>query len=191
MAKYDDDVFKKLMDIVQKHQNAIVDYDSVIAECSTKLMSIGIDLYGMFYPDQEIAKYFEYKGKLTNNEKKRHYSYFFDEKGRLRLTERCAEKGKLSDLIFFYYYADYVEIVWYSIDRKIVEMTGYLEYVDDKLAKYVQSYDLGLNIKYNRKIESYHEYIFDTDDEFIIHRSYAEDMKVENPWERISKMRKL
>ena len=191
MAKYDDDVFDKLMDIVRRHWKAIDDYDSVIAECPTKLMSIGIDIYGMFYPDQEIAKYIDYKGKLTNNEKRRHYTYFFDERGRLRLTERYVEKGKLCDLIFYYYYEDYVEIVWYSMIRRIVEQTGYLEYADGKLARFVESFDLGLNIKYNRKIDTYHEYIFNTDDEFIRHRSYSELYGFNGiPDERISKMRK-
>ena len=77
------------------------------------------------------------------------------------------------------------------VKGKFVEITGYLEYENGTLAKYVESFDLELETKYNKKIQTYHEYIFNTEDEFIRHRSYSELFGFDGkPDERISKMRK-
>lgn len=74
MAEYDEKVFARLLDIAQRHRNCLDEHKDIILQCPKKLMSRGIDLYGMFWPDSEIGKYFTYKGRLTKNEKSRHYS---------------------------------------------------------------------------------------------------------------------
>ena len=73
-------------------------------------MSIGIDIYGMFFPDNEVYKKHIYKGKLTANEKKKNYAYYFDKDGRLRLTERFTPGDGLANIIFYYYYKDYIDL---------------------------------------------------------------------------------
>lgn len=191
MAKYDEEVFARLLDIAQRHRNCLDEHEDIILQCPKKLMSRGIDLYGMFWPDMEIGKYITYKGRLTKNEKSRHYSYYFDEQDRLRLTERFNDDGTILNYIFYYYYDNSVEIVWYSFSEKGVDITGFIDYKDGKISRFVESYNLSLVLRDNKNVESYNEYVFDREPDFVIHRVYATDMFSDGRiWETQSKCRK-
>ena len=63
MAEYDDKVFTRLIDIANRHSDCLNDYDKTVSECPKRLLSRGIALYGMYYPDMEISKYFIYKNR--------------------------------------------------------------------------------------------------------------------------------
>lgn len=128
-------------------------------------MSKGDGLYGMYYPDHQLGQYFEYHGKLTNNEKKKDFSYYFDKNDRLILTERYSS-GFLLNAILFYYYEDKIEIVWYCMNRKKINIVGKLLYHNNILIRFVESGDVV------RKINSFKEYMFNVDDEYIYTKSY-------------------
>lgn len=146
MGKYDDEVFLMLTEITIKHLNCVDDYDNIVIECPKKIMSRGIGLYGMFHPDNEITKYFTYKGRITKNKNKRDYVYHFDVNGRLRLTERYAD-DILLDYIFYYYYENLIEIVWYNIKDKTINQVGFIEYKNKKISRFVESFHInGLKI---------------------------------------------
>lgn len=195
MAKYDDEILARLMDITYRHRNCVRECDDIISLCPKKLMSRGIDLYGMFFPDMEISKYITYKGRLTKNEKFKHYEYFFDEQGRLRLTKRYGDKvndnRKLLNIIFYFYYDQCVEIVWYSLDENDVCITGFLDYENGKLAKFVEADNVTRHLRHNTTFDAYHEFLFNVDDEFVIRRGYSTFIgSKDKPWESVSKFRK-
>lgn len=176
MAEYDDKVFARLIDIANRHSDCLNDYDKIISVCPKRLMSRGIALYGMFYPDMEISKYFLYKGKLTKRENSKNYAYYFDEDDKLRLTERYGdhkdEMENLLNLIFFYYYENTTEIVWYNTTEKTITITGYIDYNNGKISKYVETDDISRVIESNKSVGSYREFQFDVDPEYVIGRNY-------------------
>lgn len=191
MEKYDEETCARLLKIAKKHCNCLNDTDKIVSVCPKRLMSRGIDLYGMFWPEMEMSKYFIYKGKLTTNERSKNYAYYFDEKDRLRLTERYGDHRDLINKIYYYYYENSTEIVWYNLKRNTISMVGFIDYENGKLIRFVESYDLESVLKYNEKIESYHEYQFNTDPVFVIDRVFAADMFSDGRvWEKISKMKK-
>lgn len=191
MEKYDEETCARLLKIAKKHCNCLNDTDRIVSVCPKRLMSRGIDLYGMFWPEMEMSKYFIYKGKLTTNERSKNYAYYFDEKDRLRLTERYGDHRDLINKIYYYYYENSTEIVWYNFKRNTISMVGFIDYENGKLIRFVESYDLESVLKYNEKIESYHEYQFNTDPVFVIDRVFAADMFSDGRvWEKISKMKK-
>ena len=191
MEKYDEETCARLLKITKKHCNCLNDTDRIVSVCPKRLMSRGIDLYGMFWPEMEMSKYIICKGKLTTNERSKNYAYYFDEKDRLRLTERYGDHRDLINKIYYYYYENSTEIVWYNLKRKIISMVGFIDYENGKLIRFVESYDLESVLKYNEKIESYHEYQFNTDPVFVIDRVFAADMFSDGRvWEKISKMKK-
>lgn len=191
MEKYDEETCARLLKIAKKHCNCLNDTDRIVSVCPKRLMSRGIDLYGMFWPEMEMSKYIICKGKLTTNERSKNYAYYFDEKDRLRLTERYGDHRDLINKIYYYYYENSTEIVWYNLKRKTISMVGFIDYENGKLIRFVESYDLESVLKYNEKIESYHEYQFNTDPVFVIDRVFAADMFSDGRvWEKISKMKK-
>lgn len=191
MEKYDEETCARLLKITKKHCNCLNDTDRIVSVCPKRLMSRGIDLYGMFWPEMEMSKYIICKGKLTTNERSKNYAYYFDEKDRLRLTERYGDHRDLINKIYYYYYENSTEIVWYNLKRKTISMVGFIDYENGKLIRFVESYDLESVLKYNEKIESYHEYQFNTDPVFVIDRVFAADMFSDGRvWEKISKMKK-
>lgn len=191
MEKYDEETCARLLKIAKKHCNCLNDTDRIVSVCPKRLMSRGIDLYGMFWPEMEMSKYIICKGKLTTNERSKNYAYYFDEKDRLRLTERYGDHRDLINKIYYYYYENSTEIVWYNFKRNTISMVGFIDYENGKLIRFVESYDLESVLKYNEKIESYHEYQFNTDPVFVIDRVFAADMFSDGRvWEKISKMKK-
>lgn len=191
MEKYDEETCARLLKIAKKHGNCLNDTDRIVSVCPKRLMSRGIDLYGMFWPEMEMSKYIICKGKLTTNERSKNYAYYFDEKDRLRLTERYGDHRDLINKIYYYYYENSTEIVWYNLKRNTISMVGFIDYENGKLIRFVESYDLESVLKYNEKIESYHEYQFNTDPVFVIDRVFAADMFSDGRiWEKISKIKK-
>ena len=158
-------ILNELQAIIDNHQNCIEDYNAVLNNYSYKKMSIGVDIYGMYYPEHKLEKYFTYKGKLTNNEKRKDYAYFFDNDDRLILTERYAE-GCLLNIILFYHYENKIEIVWYCTQRKIISKVAEITYHDNILSKFIESGDVG------RKLDTFKEYTFDADDEYVLEYGY-------------------
>lgn len=175
LKEYDRNILSKLTDIAYRHLTYEQDYSDIVSKCSKKLMSKSrhADLYGMFYPEKSLIEYFGYKGRITKNEKNRDYVYYFDDNDRLRLTERYNSAGdQLMNLIFYYYYDNYIEIVWYRNPENVICKSGFIEYENGKMTKFVESYNIARYIKENKNIKSYNEYLFDADDEYVLHRVY-------------------
>lgn len=188
MINYNENVLMRLTNIANKYCKCADDYNNFISKTSKKIMSKGVDLYGMFYPERELSKYLKYKGKITKNETKKNFSYYFDSENKLILTERYLENGVLSNLIFYYYYDNSIEIVWYSIKTKTVNRVGFIDYKNNKLSSFVDSYDI---LSDSSEIKAFIEYCFDVDNDYVISRTYAFDIfKDGRAFEKISKFKK-
>ena len=172
MDKYDEEVLAKVNEVYQRNINVMDDYENVISQCPKRLMSIGIDIYGMFFPDNEVYKKHIYKGKLTTNEKKKNYAYYFDKDGRLRLTERFTSGDGLANIIFYYYYENYIEIVWFTPKFNGVSHVGFIEYNNGILTRYVDSNDNRLMIKKLGYINRYTEFKYGVEKGYAIRRSF-------------------
>lgn len=191
MEKYDEETCARLLKIAKKHCNCLNDTDRIVSVCPKRLMSRGIDLYGMFWPEMEMSKYFIYKGKLTTNERSKNYAYYFDEKDRLRLTERYGDHRDLINKIYYYYYENSTEIVWYNLKRNTISMVGFIDYENGKLIRFVESYDMESILKSKKDINRYSEYLFDVDEEFVVMKSYSLGFFGDNKeYRTISKMKK-
>ena len=190
--KFDADFVKRqLLDIAKRNSNCFEEYTTIIKSCCTKLMSTGMDLYGMFWPEPILAKYFEYKGKLTSNNDKKNFIYYFDTENKLRITERYDSNGELLNYIFYYYYDNLIEIIWYNVKRKVITTTGFINYECGILSSYVESYDLEITLKNNLSIKSYHGYLYNVDKEYIIHKIYSEEIYNDGRiFEKITKIKK-
>lgn len=165
MLKENADILDELQKIIDNHQNFEDDYNAILQNYSYKKMSIGDGIYGMYYPNKQLEKYFEYNGTLTNNENKKDFSYYFDKNHRLVLTERYTN-GNLLNAILFYYYQDKIEVVWYCMKRKKINVVGEILYYNNDLIKFVESGDV------IRKNNSFKEYVFNADNEYIKIKSY-------------------
>lgn len=71
MDKYDEEVLAKVNEVYQRNINVMDDYENVISQCPKRLMSIGIDIYGMFFPDNEVYKNIYIKENLQQMKRKR------------------------------------------------------------------------------------------------------------------------
>ena len=172
MDKYDEEVLAKVNEVYQRNINVMDDYENVISQCPKRLMSIGIDIYGMFFPDNEVYKKHIYKGKLTTNEKKKNYAYYFDKDGKLRLTERFTPGDGLANIIFYYYYEDYIEIVWFKPKFNGVSQVGFIEYNKGTLVRYVDSDNVELELKTLGYINCYTEFKYGIEKDYAIRRSF-------------------
>lgn len=172
MDKYDEEVLAKVNEVYQRNINVMDDYENVISQCPKRLMSVGIDIYGMFFPDNEVYKKHIYKGKLTTNEKKKNYAYYFDKDGKLRLTERFTPGDGLANIIFYYYYEDYIEIVWFTPKFNGVSGVGFIEYNNGILTRYVNADDAELDLKKLGYINNYTEDKYDIEKDCAIRRSF-------------------
>lgn len=191
MEKYDEETCARLLKIAKKHCNCLNDTDRIVSVCPKRLMSRGIDLYGMFWPEMEMSKYIICKGKLTTNERSKNYAYYFDEKDRLRLTERYGDHRDLINKIYYYYYENSTEIVWYNLKRNTISMVGFIDYENGKLIRFVESYDMESILKSKEDINRYNEYLFDVDEEFVVMKSYSLGFFGDNKeYRTISKIKK-
>lgn len=191
MGNCEELTFSKLQDIADRHSNCLNDFMDIIFECPNKLMSIGIDLYGMFFPEKEVSKYKIYKGRLTKNEQKRNYEYYFNKEGKLRITKRYGEQNDLLNIIFYYYYEDLIEIVWYSIPRASVSDVGFIEYNKGELFRFVET--ISSKIARHKPIDSFREYLYQEDNDYMLKRTYALDLRDSegNVWDKVSKYKKF
>ncbi len=174
-----DSIIKKLRKLQEKYTDCMKDFDKIIETSPKKLMSKDkkVSIYGMFYPEAQIANNFIYKGKLTADENKKDFVYYFDEKDRLILKIRCPQSGNVLTCNFYYYYKDYVEYVSYDMIKKRIQKVGYLEYKNGNFSKIVESEI----VLVDEDIESFIEFIFDIDPGYVTYRLYdGED------WDRIT-----
>lgn len=168
-------VLNELEEIIDKHMDIISDYNDILLNYSYKKMSIGDGIYGMYFPESQLEKYFTYKGKLTNSDEKKDFAYYYDKDGKLIMTERYSN-GFILNAILFYYCEDTIEIVWYCMKRKKINVVAKIVYSDNVLERFVESGDV------TRRIVSFIEYKFNTNDNFVNVRSY---MKLQNGKELI------
>lgn len=188
MSKYDEDTFFMLNRILLKCFDCKKKYEKIILNCSTKVMSKGVDIYGMFMPDNELSKYFVYNGKITENENNKDYVYYFNKQNRLMLTERYVNKKTLQNLIFYDYYDNYIEIMWYCLKRNKIIKVGFIEYKQGTLVRFVESLIITKDVK---EIKSYQEYVFNDDVEYITNRFYSLEMFSDKEvFETVSKIKK-
>ena len=171
MEAYDKIILDKLLEISKKYANCYEKYNNIVSICPKKLMSKGTSIYGMFWPDMEMSKYISYSGRLTNNEEKKDFAYYFDTQDRLRITETYDEHN-LCNLTFYYYYDDITEFVWYDINRKTIIISGFLEYNNGKLIRFVESSNIPIELRYFDKLTFYRAYLFDVDEKYVIYRQF-------------------
>ena len=143
------DILNELQEIMDNHRDPINDYYEILSNYSHKKMSVGDGIYGMHFPEQQLEKYFEYHGKLTKNERKKDFVYYFDENNKLILTERYSN-GSILNAILFYYFESKIEIVWYCMKRKKVNVIGKIVYQNNNLTKFIESGNItrGINCQY-------------------------------------------
>lgn len=118
--------------------------------------------FGMFPPDKNInTKYFydEYKGRLTKNEDKKDFKYYFDEQDRVIMTERYSD-GKLLYIHFYFYSQDNIQIVIYHSREKVISSVGEINYDNGRITNLFLTDDLGLFNKYGIKNLSYRELLY-------------------------------
>ena len=87
MISENTDILNELQEIMDNHRNSINDYNEVLSNYSHKKMSVGDSIYGMYFPEKQLEKYFEYEGKLTKDERKKDFVYYFDENNKLILRQ--------------------------------------------------------------------------------------------------------
>lgn len=163
MIKENKVVLDELNNIMINHNNVVEEYNYILKNHSYRNLSKGDSIYGMYFPDKELTKYFTYNGKLTKNEKTKDFAYYFDENNKLILTERFSN-GTLLNAILFYYYENKVEIVWYCMKRKKINAVGEIIYLDNRINKFIESGDA------LKHINSFIEYTFEED--YIKIKSY-------------------
>ena len=165
MISENTDILNELQEIMDKHRNPINDHNKILSNYSYKKMSVGDSIYGMHFPEQQLEKYFEYDGKLTEDERKKDFVYYFDKNNKLILTERYSN-GSILNIILFYYFENKIEIVWYCMKRKKVNVIGKIVYQNNNLTKFIESGNI------TRGINSFKEYLFNTNDDNINIKSY-------------------
>ena len=175
MIKHDEELLAQLTKIAYKDLDGLAEYDKILLECKERLMSKGSALCGMFFPEPELSKYFIYKGKLTKNEKKKHFVYHFDDKKRLRITERWDGDGDLLDYIFYYYYDQSIEIIHFNLKEKLIDKVGFIDYENGSLIRFVDT-DVLLYVRNNEPVKYYVEYDFIKDKEYVLERHFALDV---------------
>jgi len=89
----------------------------------------------------------------------------------LRITETYDEHN-LCNLTFYYYYDDITEFVWYDINRKTIIISGFLEYNNGKLIRFVESSNIPIELRYFDKLTFYRAYLFDVDEKYVIYRQF-------------------
>lgn len=145
-----------LTSIYNKYSPSPEDYERIKQSCAKKLFSKSQNLatYGMFYPYEEMTKFFKYYGKGVSENEPYDNEYFFDENGRLLLTRHFfADKSVLSFTLYFYY-DSYVDAVWY--DTKYgYNMIARYEKKNGVLTRYIE----GDCVK-DGTVFGYNEYVF-------------------------------
>jgi hypothetical protein len=180
----------KLRDIALKHIDCKKDHASVLMECNKRIISKGVDIYGVCFPEMELAKYIHFCGRIVKKEDNKDFAYYYDNKGRLRLTERYVGYKEPQDLIFYYYSKDLIEIAWYNEQLKRLITSGYIEYNEGKLVRFVESGNFMVSIENKKELKEYIEWEFDTPGAFVLYRSYSAESYMKEVYERVNPYRK-
>lgn len=156
------------IDIIEKIENYQINYLDLYESIKsnnkntkmTRSRKSSLSIFGMFVPDTMInfCTGGDYVGKLTHTEKGIDYKYYFDDNGKVVLTERYANRdGVVSELIFYFYNQPDVEFVLYRVERNEIGMVGIYQYNEDnRLAKYLEG-----RIPYkSSNFKSYYEILF-------------------------------
>ena len=120
-------------------------YEQIKSNCKdtkmTRSRKSHLSIFGMFVPDTIVNQCTgDYLGKLTNREKNIDFKYYFDDQGRIILTERYPDKNNvLGELIFYFYNGYNVEFALYGLSKNEIGIVGLYEYGEDrKLSKYLE-----------------------------------------------------
>ena len=167
---------KKLINIRDRHLNCFEEYENIVKSSSYKLMSKSKNssLYGMYMSDDDLVKYFWDKGlKLTKEESKRDFVYYFDDKNQLLLSERYNANGvRLLSWNFFYYYENYTEIIKYSPEDKRIFRVALINYKNGVLDSFLES---GYMIK--GVVDTYSEYLFNLIPNTVVKKTYSDNLE--------------
>lgn len=124
-----------------------VDYISIAEKIKINATNIKMSInkasvYGNFYPDKNLEFIFgKAAGKITENEKKMNYKYYFNESNQLVLTERFEKNKKLIEIIFYFYNKVFTEIRIYNVnDDKIMNISR-IEYEENLIKKFINVFE--------------------------------------------------
>ena len=159
-----------LTSIYKKYSPSIESYRKTEQCCVKKLFSRSKNgtIYGMFYPYEEMTKFFKYCGKLVSEEDSYDNVYFFDKNDRLLLTRQILSDKAILSFTLFYYYDSYIDAVWYSTEKG-VDMIARYEKTNGVLTRYIE----GDYIK-DGVVQGFEEFIFPLNvDEKITRTSFA------------------
>ena len=130
MISENTDILNELQEIIDKHRNPINDYNKILSNYSYKKMSVGDSIYGMHFPEQQLEKYFEYDGKLTEDERKKDFVYYFDKNNKLIVYQnnltKFIESGNITRGI-----NSFKEYLFNTNDDNI-NIKSYMKYSSDK-----------------------------------------------------------
>lgn len=155
-----------IKDLAEKYANCMDNYDEIVKNCKNVVFTKNkkFSLYGMFIPDDKMTILTcKYEGRIIKDESKRDFKYYFDNNNRIIMTERYSE-GSIIDILFYYYYDDHIDIVRYSPNKNKVIVVDRIEYVDDKISRFIESQDLFPEV-------SYEELVFNKDDDTTVQQN--------------------
>ena len=105
-----------------------------------------------------------------------YFLYHFDNQKRLRLTERFDVNGELLDYIYYFYYDQYIEIVWFDFKEKIVGTVGFIDYENGRIVRFVEAFAALMSVRNKATIKTYKEYDFSKDEEYVVETSFSNEM---------------
>lgn len=126
--------------------------------------------FGMFPPDENInARYLygEYKGRLTKNENKKDFKYYFDSQDRVIMAERYSD-DKLLYIHFYFDNQDSTQIVIYHAKDKVISSIGEINYDNGRINNLFLTNDLNLFNKYGIKYLSYRELLYNYNEKEVL-----------------------
>lgn len=170
---------KDLNTVYQKWKDFdfVAERERIIKTSNKKLMSKST--CSMFYPDQKILGIHSYiRGKLTNREKSRTFTYYFDDKDRLLLTEHYDPKytSEIIALYFYFYLDDLIECVsisvyWHddikksNINEYNIYEVGFMEHQNSNVSRFVEGGFATGGV-------SFFDYTFVEGEDYVIRRFY-------------------
>ncbi|MBP3291077.1 MAG: hypothetical protein J6M26_01345 [Clostridia bacterium] len=179
------EVFGTIKSVCYRHYDCMETFESIVNSAKKVLISNEKDtsMYGLCFPDETIVKFFGDKGKVTEglNSKRGtyHFVYYCDENNRVVAGERHAE-GELLNHVFYYYYDNRTEVVWYHDQDRVISSIGVMYYEGNKLVRYMN----GSNPEF--RIPFFEEYYFDRFEDQVVKRSCLLYSPKVGPMEKIS-----
>lgn len=179
MNENDKENLALLNSIMQKYCPTEKDCEVIEKKCPKVLMSTSKrpSFLGMFLPDLDLQNffwtYFGDKGRVVKDPAKCDFTYYYDENDRLLLTKRKYVDSHLG-LIFYYYYDNYVDVLWYNPEEKNypghskISLVGRIETINGTISRYVES-----QVGYALVVTSYDEYVFSKETNTVKQRHYG------------------